>query len=140
MPRELMKDKKERALKIAERMNEHYPAAECALHYWGDPFKLTIAVLLSAQTTDKGVNKVTPALWERYPTPEALAQAEIADVENIIRTIGFYHAKAANCINAAHSGNGIRRRNPPRYATHAEAARSGPQNRQRSAERSIRHC
>ncbi|MEI2997964.1 MAG: endonuclease III [Senegalimassilia faecalis] len=101
MPRELMKDKKERALKIAERMNEHYPAAECALHYWGDPFKLTIAVLLSAQTTDKGVNKVTPALWERYPTPEALAQAEIADVENIIRTIGFYHAKAANCIKCA---------------------------------------
>lgn len=101
MPRELMKDKKERALKIAERMNEHYPAAECALHYWGDPFKLTIAVLLSAQTTDKGVNKVTPALWERYPTPEALAQAEIADVESIIRTIGFYHAKAANCIKCA---------------------------------------
>ena len=96
MPRELMKDKKERALRIAERMNEHYPAAECALHYWGDPFKLTIAVLLSAQTTDKGVNTVTPALWERYPTPEALAQAEIADVESIIRTIGFYHAKAAN--------------------------------------------
>lgn len=101
MPRELMNDKKERALKIAERMNEHYPAAECALHYWGDPFKLTIAVLLSAQTTDKGVNKVTPALWERYPTPEALAQADIADVENIIRTIGFYHAKAANCIKCA---------------------------------------
>lgn len=101
MPRELMKDKRERALRIGERMNEHYPAAECALHYWGDPFKLTIAVLLSAQTTDKGVNKVTPALWECYPTPEALAQADIADVESIIRTIGFYHAKAANCIKCA---------------------------------------
>lgn len=101
MPRELKADKKKRALEIAGRMNDHYPKAECALHYWGDPFKLTIAVLLSAQTTDKGVNKVTPALWERYPTPKALAQAQIPDVENIIRTIGFYHSKAANCVKCA---------------------------------------
>lgn len=101
MPRELKADKEKRALEIAGRMNDHYPKAECALHYWGDPFKLTIAVLLSAQTTDKGVNKVTPALWERYPTPEALAQAQIPDVENIIRTIGFYHSKAANCVKCA---------------------------------------
>ena len=64
MPRETMTAKRERALEVARRMNEHYPAAECALHYWGDPFRLTIAVLLSAQTTDKGVNKVTPRLWE----------------------------------------------------------------------------
>lgn len=101
MPRELMKDKRERAIAIAQRMDEHFPAAECALHYWGDPFKLTIAVLLSAQTTDKGVNKVTPALWERYPTPQALANANVNDVEEIIRTIGFYHAKAASCIKCA---------------------------------------
>ena len=101
MPRELKADKEKRAIEIAHRMNEHYPEAECALHYWGDPFKLTIAVLLSAQTTDKGVNKVTPALWERYPTPDALAQAHIPDVENIIRTIGFYHSKASNCIKCA---------------------------------------
>lgn len=101
MPRELKADKLERALAIAERMNNHYPAAECALTYWGDPFKLTIAVLLSAQTTDKGVNKVTPALWERYPTPADLASADVRDVENILRTIGFYHTKAANCIKCA---------------------------------------
>ena len=101
MPRETMKDKRERALQVADRMNEHYPAAECALHYWGDPFKLTIAVLLSAQTTDKGVNKVTPALWERYPNPAALASADVHDVEDIIRTIGFYRTKAANVIKCA---------------------------------------
>ena len=101
MPRELMKEKRERAIAIAQRMDEHFPAAECALHYWGDPFKLTIAVLLSAQTTDKGVNKVTPALWERYPTPQALANADVNEVEEIIRTIGFHHAKAANCIKCA---------------------------------------
>ncbi|RDB60122.1 endonuclease III [Paraeggerthella hongkongensis] len=101
MPRETVKAKRERAIEIAQRMNEHYPAAECALHYWGDPFKLTIAVLLSAQTTDKGVNKVTPALWERYPTVADLASANPADVEEIIRTIGFYRTKAANVIKCA---------------------------------------
>ena len=93
MPRELMKEKRERAIAIAQRMDEHFPAAECALHYWGDPFKLTIAVLLSAQTTDKGVNKVTPALWERYPTPQALANADVNEVEEIIRTIGSLKLK-----------------------------------------------
>ncbi len=101
MPRETMTAKRQRALAVAERMNEHYPAAECALHYWGDPFRLTIAVLLSAQTTDKGVNKVTPALWERYPTPADLAAADARDVESIIRTIGFFHTKAANVIKCA---------------------------------------
>lgn len=101
MPRESLKAKRERAITVQNRMNAHYPAAECALHYWDDPFRLTIAVLLSAQTTDKGVNRVTPALWERYPTIPDLAAAHISDVENIIRTIGFYHMKAANVIKCA---------------------------------------
>ena len=101
MPRESLKSKRARALAVEERMNEHYPAAECALQFDGDPFRLTIAVLLSAQTTDKGVNKVTPILWERYPTPADLANANIADVEEILRPIGFYRTKAANCIKCA---------------------------------------
>lgn len=101
MPREAIKAKRERALEIAERMNKHYPSPECALIYGGDPFRLTIAVLLSAQTTDKGVNKVTPALWQRYPTVTDLAAANVLEVESIIRTIGFYHTKAANVIKCA---------------------------------------
>lgn len=101
MPRESLAKKRERALAVAERMNEHFPAAECALHFDGDPFRLTIAVLLSAQTTDAGVNKVTPELWERYPTPADLAAADISDVERILRPIGFFHTKAANCIKCA---------------------------------------
>lgn len=101
MPRETTKAKRERAIEVARRMNEHYPQAECALHYGGDPFRLTIAVLLSAQTTDKGVNKVTPALWERYPKPADLAAARLEDIEGIIKTIGFYRTKAANCIKCA---------------------------------------
>ena len=101
MPRETVAAKRERAIEIARRMNERYPKAECALHYDGDPFRLVIAVLLSAQTTDKGVNKVTPALWKRYPTPADLASADVTDVEEIIRAIGFYRTKAANCVKCA---------------------------------------
>ena len=101
MPRESMAAKRERALTVADRMNEHYPQAKCALEYDGDPFRLTIAVMLSAQTTDAGVNKVTPELWERYPTPEDLAAAKVEDVEEILRPIGFYRTKAANAIGIA---------------------------------------
>ena len=101
MPRETVAAKRERAIAIARRMNERYPKAECALHYDGEPFRLVIAVLLSAQTTDKGVNKVTPALWKRYPTPADLASADVTDVEEIIRAIGFYRTKAANCVKCA---------------------------------------
>lgn len=101
MPRESMTAKRERALDVADRMNEHYPQAKCALEYDGDPFRLTIAVMLSAQTTDAGVNKVTPELWEAYPRPEDLAAAKVEDVEEILRPIGFYRTKAANAIGIA---------------------------------------
>ena len=101
MPRETMAAKRERALAVAERMNDHYPQAQCALSYGGDPFRLTIAVMLSAQTTDAGVNKVTPVLWERYPAPADLAAADPAEVEEILHPIGFYRTKAANAIGIA---------------------------------------
>ena len=61
---------------VADRMNNYYGQAECALNYTS-PFTLTIAVLLSAQTTDAGVNKVTPLLFEKYGTPETMAQATL---------------------------------------------------------------
>lgn len=93
-------DKLARALAVAERMDQHYPKAECALHYT-TPFTLAIAVLLSAQTTDAGVNKVTPALFERYGTPEKMASANVEDVMEIIHSIGFYRNKAKNCIACA---------------------------------------
>jgi len=101
MARESLKSKRERALAVCERMGEHYPDAQPALDFGGDPFRLTIAVLLSAQTTDAAVNKVTPVLWERYPTIADLAAADVADVEQILRSIGFYRVKAANCIKCA---------------------------------------
>lgn len=89
-----------RALEVAKRMDEHYPAAEPALHF-NDAFTLTIAVLLSAQTTDAAVNKVTPLLFKKYGTPEKMAAAPLSEVEDILKTIGFYRNKAKNCIACA---------------------------------------
>lgn len=100
MPREKKAEKQARALEVAACMNAHYPEPECALNF-SDPFTLTIAVLLSAQTTDAGVNKVTPELFARYGTPEAMAQADPEDVMRIIHSIGFYRNKAKNCIATA---------------------------------------
>jgi len=97
MPRESKAAKKQRALEVCQRMQEHYPAAECALHYH-DPFTLTVAVLLSAQTTDKSVNSVTPELFRLYGTPQAMAEARVEDVERIIHPLGFYHTKAQHCV------------------------------------------
>ncbi len=100
MPREKKADKLARAIQIADRMYDHYGRGECALHYT-TPFTLTIAVLLSAQTTDAGVNKVTPALFAKYGTPQAMAQADVEDVASIIHSIGFYRNKAKNCVACA---------------------------------------
>lgn len=74
-----------------------FPNAKAELNYT-NPFELLIAVVLSAQTTDKAVNKVTEILFKKYPNAEALSQAELSDVESIIKTIGLYHNKAKNII------------------------------------------
>ena len=100
MPRESKKARRERAIEVCRRMEEHYPQAECALTHTS-PFQLVIAVLLSAQTTDAAVNKVTPELFRRWPTPEALAAADVAEVEDVIKTIGFFRSKAKNAVGAA---------------------------------------
>ena len=83
----------QRAMAICPRLEEVYPAAESALHFH-NPFELLIAVILSAQTTDVAVNKVTPKLFAKWPTAEALAQADREELEEILRTIGFYRSKA----------------------------------------------
>jgi endonuclease-3 len=81
-------------------MDARYPTAECALHF-SDAFTLTIAVLLSAQTTDVAVNKVTPELFGRWPDAPTMAQANPADIAEVIRSIGFYRVKSANCVKLA---------------------------------------
>ena len=100
MPRESLAAKKERAAAIEARMFDHYGGGECSLDYL-TPFQLTVAVVLSAQCTDAAVNKVTPALFARYPTPEAMAGARIEDVEDIIHSLGFFRAKAKNIVALA---------------------------------------
>lgn len=92
--------KKERALKVCELLKIDYPDAVCQLNA-ETPFQLLVATRLSAQCTDARVNLVTPALFERYPTENELAEAEITDVENYIHSCGFYHGKARDLVGMA---------------------------------------
>jgi len=95
---------KELIASIIEDLKKMHPEAACALDH-RSLFELVVAVVLSAQTTDVSVNKVTPVLFERYPDPEALAAADRSEVEDIIRTIGLYKNKAANIIKLAQKLN-----------------------------------
>lgn len=90
-----MEEKK--VLKILENLNIEYPMAGCALDH-RDPFELLIATVLSAQTTDKSVNQVTPALFEAYPDAEAMSKADPAEISEYIRRIGLYKNKAKNVV------------------------------------------
>ena len=88
---------KEKVTAIIDILKARYPDALCALHYQKD-YELMIAVRLSAQCTDARVNLVTPALFAAYPTLEAMAAADIADVENYVRSCGFYKHKARDIV------------------------------------------
>lgn len=91
---------KETALKIVELLEQEYPGALCSLEYEKD-YELLFATRLAAQCTDERVNKVTPTLYSRYPSLEALAEAKLEDVEEIIRSCGFFHTKARDIIAAS---------------------------------------
>lgn len=91
---------RERLKKILAIIGDMYPEARGELE-WETPFQLLIAVILSAQTTDKAVNKVTPNLWKHYPEIKDLAKANLVDVEECLRTIGLYKNKARNIIKTA---------------------------------------
>ncbi len=95
-----MPENTENALKIVELLEAEYPAALCSLDY-EKPYELLFATRLAAQCTDERVNRVTPTLYSRYPTLEALAEARIEDVEEIIRSCGFFHTKARDIVNAS---------------------------------------
>ena len=83
---------------VLDALEKEYPDAECALDHQ-NIYQLLIAVVLSAQTTDVSVNKVTPSLFEAYPTPETLSKAKNEDIEVMLKTIGMYRTKARNIIN-----------------------------------------
>ena len=89
----------EKVSAIIDILKKRYPEAPCALHYTKD-YELMIAVRLSAQCTDARVNLITPALFEAYPTLEAMANADIADVENYVHSCGFYRQKAKDIVHS----------------------------------------
>lgn len=91
---------RERAARILDLLEQAHPEACCALHY-RDAFQLSVATILSAQCTDERVNAVTPALFARYPDAATLAAAPLADVEEIIRSTGFFRAKARSITGFA---------------------------------------
>lgn len=96
-PKRLTAAEKARHAKILAKLAEHYGGMGTALNYTTD-FELLVAVMLSAQTTDVYVNKVTPALFARYPTPEAMMHADLAELETLIGGVSFYRTKAKNLI------------------------------------------
>ena len=90
---ETEKKKKERALLIIERLKEEYPDAGCTLDY-NEAWKLLVSVRLAAQCTDARVNVVVQGLYEKYPSVAALAEADVADIEAIVKPCGLGHSKA----------------------------------------------
>jgi endonuclease-3 len=99
------------AAEIYDRLITNYPDAHCALDF-RTPFQLLIATILSAQCTDKRVNMVTPALFKRYPTPAALAAARPEDLEEMIKSTGFFRSKTKSLIGmstalAEHHGGSV---------------------------------
>lgn len=89
-----------RAKLIIARLKKAYPDAHIALQH-RNAYELLAATILSAQCTDERVNRVTPALFEKYPAPAALARARVQDLESLIRSTGFYHNKAKSLLGMA---------------------------------------
>ena len=87
--------KRQRSLELLLRLKRLYPDATCTLTY-ETPVQLLVATILSAQCTDERVNKVTPALFKKFPDAVALANADIEELENLVRSTGFYRNKAKN--------------------------------------------
>lgn len=100
MKRERVTPESLRRHKVLRKLHELYPKAECALHF-RNAYELLSATILSAQSTDKTVNEVTPALFEKYPSPYELARAEVAVLEKLIHATGFFRTKARNLLGCA---------------------------------------
>ena len=91
--KESVADKKKRAARIMRALHKLYPEADCALRH-ANPWQLLTATILSAQSTDETINKVTPVLFRRFAGPKALADAPLAEIEKIIHSTGFFRQKA----------------------------------------------
>ena len=90
----------EQVNEIVRLLMAEYPLADCTLD-WNKAYELLFSVRLAAQCTDERVNKIKPALFERFPTLEAFAEADVAEVEEYVRSCGFYHSKARDIVACA---------------------------------------
>jgi len=93
MARESKRAKRERAAVIAARLRDEYPDSRVALDF-ANPYQLLVATILAAQSTDKRINLVTPALFRRFPTPRDLAGADLGELEELVHSTGFFRNKA----------------------------------------------
>ncbi len=100
MPPKRADKESRRIAEVLERLAEHYPDATCALHH-SNAFQLLVATILSAQCTDERVNKVTPGLFRVYPNAAAMANADPAELQEIIRSTGFFRNKSRSLIGAS---------------------------------------
>ena len=98
--RESLKNKKIRALEIYRRLGKMYPNVKCALSF-NNEWELLVATLLSAQCTDKRVNMVTPGLFMKYPNVQAFADANLEELQEVVRSTGFFRNKSKNIKGAA---------------------------------------
>lgn len=99
MPKpEIYLEPKARAARVIELLEKQYPGAEIALEY-ANPLELLISTILSAQATDEQINAITPKLFKKYKTPEDFANADVKELEQYIKSSGFYHNKAKNIQN-----------------------------------------
>jgi endonuclease-3 len=95
-----LEDQQARMSEVLRVLERRYPEAECSLSF-RTPFQLLVATILSAQCTDERVNKTTPALFAKYPTPEAMAKAPIRDLEKLVQPTGFFRNKAKSIQHAS---------------------------------------
>ena len=93
--RKSLPEKKVRAKVIYRLLSKNYPNVRCELDY-KNAFQLLVATVLSAQCTDKRVNQTTPALFKKYPNPQKMAKADLRDIQNLVKSTGFFRAKAKN--------------------------------------------
>jgi len=100
--RETVAARKQRTLEIFRRLQAGYPAATTALHYH-NPYELLVATILSAQSTDELVNRVTPALFARYPAPADLAAAKREELETLIHSTGFFRNKTKSLLGMSNA-------------------------------------
>ena len=94
-------EKRYKTARVTQKLKERYPDATCALHYGGDPWRLLVMGRLSAQCTDKRVNEVCKSLFEKYPTPEAMANADTAELCEAVRPCGLHITKGSDLKESA---------------------------------------